>query len=1083
MTDNHSLQNKSPRKSIRKVLLISLTVIVLLTLFSALLIISYRLLYLDTYKDQIIAVVEKSLNRHVTYRTGNLSFQISPTFTFTNVAILEKNGQSVFVSSERINFKIALFPLLEKRIVLKEVSLEHPYIKLFRDKNGKFNFSDIMEGKKEATPLQIRNIRISGGFATLTDQAISPQGVTTSLDQLNLSTTRIFGRNYSDFALSAAILEKGGNSPVLISGKIKFPSKEKSWSDTDLNLKVSGKGLNAAHFWDYYGRYVPFRKILCRIDINSNFKGKLSDFSSRGSVRLSGLYFDYPQVFRNPLTPKDVRIKYDMELTAKDLSVKNLSMNVDGLSVKGSCSLLDMYSRDLLIDAKAVTNSFNLEHFAGYIPFGIIPSDTSQFIEKHIKGGIYKLQEGRLKGRVSQIAHMEKGTNYNVLFIKGTVGNGLVAFENVPTFNSIRGKLALQGKDFILDGMEGRFGTSPFKLEGRIADYPLDSPSGYPFTMTMTPGPAEVTWLLDGKNTGKLAFSGQSTLHLSGNGFSSNYALSGRWDLTAAAYKYSDIVNKSAGQPNSLMFKGSIGKEEARVSSLYYTLNSLALDAGGTYSFAREKQLVFFTNTNQFLIQDIAPMAPRIGKFLPKGKVRLSVKGKYKTTDPDSLVLNGDAILTAVSLKPADNMKFLENINGDIRFTGDSVRSSLIAAKFGNSTVYVSGNLSGFKNPSLNLSFSSPRLDLPDLGLRNKTKMVTANNVHGAITFKEGNLNIKGISGQINKSVINLHGTVEDIHNPKLAISLTSPYLEFDDIMLLKGLEEMNKREPSPSVSGEISILAESGKIKQFQFSKLNSRLLLSGKTVYIYPVEMNVAGGTISARGQMYVTSNEKPRYRVSFDMKNLSAPQVLQALQTKREVTGSISSTGDLSARGETVEEIKKSIQGDVKLICTDGSLRKFAVLSKIFSILNVSQLLKFQLPDMVSGGMPYNKITGTFSFQNGIASTDNLFIDSDAMNISVIGKFDIPKEELDLTIGVKPLQTVDKVISHIPIVGWILTGKNKSLVTAYFEAKGTWDNPHVSAIPVKALAKGVFGIFKRVFQLPAKLITDTGEVIIGK
>jgi hypothetical protein len=71
---------------------------------------------------------------------------------------------------------------------------------------------------------------------------------------------------------------------------------------------------------------------------------------------------------------------------------------------------------------------------------------------------------------------------------------------------------------------------------------------------------------------------------------------------------------------------------------------------------------------------------------------------------------------------------------------------------------------------------------------------------------------------------------------------------------------------------------------------------------------------------------------------------------------------------------------------------------------------------------------------------------------------------------------------VVSHIPIVGWILVGKNKSLVTAYFEAKGKFEDPQVKAIPVKSMAKGVFNIFKRVFELPATLFTDTGEVIIG-
>jgi len=80
------------------------------------------------------------------------------------------------------------------------------------------------------------------------------------------------------------------------------------------------------------------------------------------------------------------------------------------------------------------------------------------------------------------------------------------------------------------------------------------------------------------------------------------------------------------------------------------------------------------------------------------------------------------------------------------------------------------------------------------------------------------------------------------------------------------------------------------------------------------------------------------------------------------------------------------------------------------------------------------------------------------------------------------VQPLQTVDKVVNRIPIVGWILTGKDRSFITTYFEAKGPIEDPQVTAVPVKSLAKGVLNIFKRVFQLPGRLVTDTGEVMIG-
>ena len=134
------------------------------------------------------------------------------------------------------------------------------------------------------------------------------------------------------------------------------------------------------------------------------------------------------------------------------------------------------------------------------------------------------------------------------------------------------------------------------------------------------------------------------------------------------------------------------------------------------------------------------------------------------------------------------------------------------------------------------------------------------------------------------------------------------------------------------------------------------------------------------------------------------------------------------------------------------------------------------------MVSEGMPYNDIKGTFAVKDGTVSTNDLFVASNAMNMSLVGKHDFINDNMDFTLGIQPLQTVDKVVSRIPIVGWILTGKEKSLISAYFEIKGKSTAPQVSAIPVSSLGKGVLGIFKRVFQLPAKLFTDTGEVILG-
>ena len=1064
----------------KKVFLLAIIGIILAIVTVCSVIICKRLLYLDTYKDDIVAALKKSLHREIIYENGVFTLGFVPSFTFTGVIIKEKDSDSVFASTDKLTFKIALLPLLEKKLILKEVQLENPVFRLLRSKNGIFNFSDILEGEKEAVPLQLKSIRIKHGSVTFVDQAVAQPGLTTSLEDIDLYLSRLSRGENSDLKISASMVEGGRKSTLSLSGSAKLATSNKPLSDTFLSIKIKGKALDSGHFWDYYKQYVPFQKITGRLDLESTFKGKLADFSSRGTVKLEGLRFDYPQIFHSPLTPGDLHFTYDMELTPKDLTVKNLNLNVDGLAVKGSCALKDIYSNDLLILAKASTNSFRLEEFGRYIPYGVIPDDVAVFIESHIVGGTYRLQRGKLEGRVSQIAHMEKGTNYNVLSIEGTAERGLVTFgANTPAFNSIKGHLAMRGKDFILSGIEGRFGASPFTLDGKIADYPLTTPSSYPFTMTMTPQPAEVAWLL-GQKTG---FSGQSTLHMAGNGFTSNYNLNGKWNLTSAAYSYPDIIQKPAGQANTLSFQGSINGQEARVAALQYNLNSLSVNGNGVHRYAGKYQTSFSARSNQFQVQEIASMLPKIKKYVPAGKVKVALHGATGTKDLKDLRLNGDIMLSGASLVPSENLKPLSNITGDIRFTDDSLETSMLTVRLGNSTIWGSGALNGFKNPSVNLTFSSPSLDLTDLGIKSTVKPVPIKKVQGSADLKDGNLHILNFSGLLNKSAFTIAGSIIDIKNPKLDISLTSPHLELGDFLLIRGLELEQKKRGTPpvKVSGRLTVNADTGRINQIPFTKLHSIVHIDEKMLNLQPIDLNLLGGTLSAKGRVDLGTTGGPRYHTVFDMKNLSAAQLLHSVKAKREVTGIISMQGELSARGESTDEIMRTALGNMKITCEDGTLRKFSVLSKVFSILNVSQLLKFQLPDMVSGGMPFNKITTTFAFQDGIASTSDLFIDSDAMNISVVGKFNLVKNDLDLTIGVKPLQTVDKIVSHIPIVGWILTGKNRSLVTAYFEAKGNWENPQVRAIPVKALASGVFNIFKRVFQLPAKLVTDTGEVFM--
>lgn len=1046
-----------------------------------------KLLHLDSYKEQILTELQTALNRTVTYEKGTYSLGFVPSFTFSKVVVLERDGSATFISADQLTFKIALLPLLEKRVVLKEMALDRPVISLSRDKSGLFNISDLLEGKQGETPLHIKGIRIKKGSIRFLDLAASPEPVNIALEETDLALDQLARGKSCDFKLSALVAGAGKRGGITLAGSAKLAAKDKPLSDTIIKAAALVTNLDAERYWPYYRRFVPFNKVAGHLDLDATFKGKLSEFTSKGSVKIAGLRFDYPQVFHSVLAPRDLRLSYDMELTPSDITVKVPELVVDGLKVKGKCAILDIRSRDPRIVARATSSTFRLEDFHQYIPYGIIPRDTSEFIEQHIKGGLYKLDDGRLDGKISQITHMELGENYNVLAIRGKVEKGLVTYgSDVPPFNTIKGELEIKGKDFLLHRMTGNFGGSPFSLEGKIADYPLNKPSAYPFEMTITPRQAEVAWLLGKEWGGKLAFSGESKLRLAGNGYTSGYQLAGEWNLTPAAYSYPGLLGKPAGRPNLLSFNGSINGQEARLASLQYNLAPLSLAVSAAYRFAGKGQLALDIKSNQFQINEVAPLLPAVAKYHPAGRVQATVRGESPSGDPADLRWGGSVSLAGFSFKPSPKIKPVSGVNGAINFSGTSLETSHLAAMLGNSAISLKGSLVGLQNPALDLTFSAPSLDMADLGLRAPRKEVKATKVQGNVTLKDNNLQIHSLSGQIGNTTASIKGTVQDIVNPRIDIAVTSPHLDMDDLLLLPELEKSGGKEGAQEgLKLKAAIRADSGKIKGIDFERLNTTVMLENRILYLRPMELTAFGGNVSGNGRLdFGAGGSPPRYHFSYSLEKVSVDRLAQAFGIKtQEITGTLSMQGELTAKGKNSADLKKTALGSLKFRCERGSLRKFAVLSKIFSILNVSQLFKFRLPDMISGGMPYNAITATMSIRDGIVSSQDFYIASEAMNISAVGKIDLVRHELDATIGVQPLQTVDKVVNRLPVLGWILTGGGKTFLTTYFEAKGKLDDPAVKAIPVKSMAKGVLNIFKRVFELPAKLITDTGEVLIGK
>lgn len=1040
------------------------------------------LIDVNAYRDDITATLQRHLNRRVSFGRGTFSLKFGPTLTFDNLAIRETNGGEVLIA-KRIAIHLALLPLLERRVVVRSVVVEGADMHLERDAGGRLSIHDLLAPRPGAYQLQLIRVQVKEGVLHWRDAKIVKGGFQAEvrIDSLLLDGMAPGKRGAVKLECSLPALS-GTPGHLTLSGSVRLPAGGRPLSALELDLDTHIRRFDAGRFWPYYGGYIPFGPIGGRVDLATSLKGTPLEFSAQGKLRLADAAVHWPTVFHHPVNPRLAQLEYELKRERGAIDMPALRFSADGFTVRGSCMIRDIDSSDPRITARASSEPFQLERVRNWIPYGIIADDASRYIEEHITGGLFRLESGLLDGRVSQIAHMEKGTNYNVLRIRGRVERGIVSYgPRVPAFTNISAGLDLIGKDFVLSRVTALFGTSPFRLEGRITDYPLTTPCRYPFQMEISPRTAEVAWLARLAGAQRLEYGGSSRLVLQGSGMTSSYALSGEWDLRPSSYSFPGALAKPAGTGNTLSFSSLLTPTATRLSSLTYTLAPLVLSATALFDYGDTPHLAFELQTNQFLFNGALPILSRWRPYHPRGRVQAHIRGSGNPEDFGAMEYSGSLALSSFSFRPSEGLQPVSDINGTLLFRGNSLETAGIRAQYGSSPVTVRGRVGNFANPEAELSLTSPQLLLRDLLPVPSRPDAAIRGMSTSLSVRDGNYTIRSFTGQLNSSSFTISGSYTGGARPSADLALTSRHLDLDELLMLVGGGDGGQGGGVTDL--RLKVAAEGGSYERVRFGRLSLDLSRDSGIFYIQNLETTLYGGRLSAKGRIAPDSARINRYDLNLNLERVDAAEFLRVLDATQEVTGSLSLEGNVTARGSNMVDIKRSALGNLRLRLEKGKLRRFNALSKVFSILNLSQLLKFQLPDMVHGGMPYNDIRGSFAVRDGTVATQDLFIRSDAINISLLGSADMVREEMDFTVGVQPLQTVDKVVNRIPVVGWLLTGKDRAVVTAYFEAKGKWSDPKVKSVSVKSLSKGAWNVFRRVFELPVRLFTDTGEVLLGQ
>ena len=199
----------------------------------------------------------------------------------------------------------------------------------------------------------------------------------------------------------------------------------------------------------------------------------------------------------------------------------------------------------------------------------------------------------------------------------------------------------------------------------------------------------------------------------------------------------------------------------------------------------------------------------------------------------------------------------------------------------------------------------------------------------------------------------------------------------------------------------------------------------------------------------------------------------RLLPCLSRKKEViiSGPFAFKADLYLRGK--KSLFEEGKGTLRLESPSGKINRFGLLAKIFGFLSPIDIFRGQIPSLEEKGFPYQDLLVTGQLYGSRLHLQAVRLEGPGLRLFASGDIFLPEGRLDLVVLASPFKTVDTLISHIPVVGFVLTGRDKMLVSVPIGVKGSYHHPTILPLDPKAIGEGVFGLFKRVFQLPGRIL----------
>lgn len=378
--------------------IVAAVALVVIALVVCLIVLAKILITPELVQKTVLPLAEDAMHRKI--ELGDINVSLFSGIELHDLKIYEVDTGEVFVSTDLVRLKYQFLPLLAMKVVIDEVTVEKPKIRIVRMADGHFSFNDMAGDSGQAA--EEKRAGGDNGTATpislLVSQVSVRDGSLTFVDHA-LNAVKPHTVEVSQLRVTASGITPTGSIPVRIQCKIDQASLD---VDGAVNLlgaagdfKVKLASVDALAYRPYFKDAVPGKLEGLNLDLETKVSIGLEDVSAVGTINMTGLDLTLDALPDTPLKNAEVEVDYDLslELNSGTLTLRRGNVDFNSLIAELSGKVNNVFGRPILA-LQLTVPGIDLKQAMQSLPAGLVagarkldPSGTVK-VDAQLAGGL-----------------------------------------------------------------------------------------------------------------------------------------------------------------------------------------------------------------------------------------------------------------------------------------------------------------------------------------------------------------------------------------------------------------------------------------------------------------------------------------------------------------------------------------------------------------------------------------------------------------------------------------------------------------------------------------------------------------------